>query len=231
MTPEQLMEFAFRVGAAFLMGGLIGLERELHGRPAGLRTHMLVCAASALLMQITVEPIDWLSGVEGQTFNVDASRVVQGIMAGVGFLGAGEIFRHGWNVRGLTTAASIWITAALGVVAGLGLYAVAAGATVAIVIVLVGLNWLELHLPVKVAVRHTIRFAHGEVMEERELRELLRGHGFDVAEVSQALVESGRTFEYRVNMATRDRAAAAHLAQALRGRPDVREFNISIGGE
>jgi putative Mg2+ transporter-C (MgtC) family protein len=229
MTPE--IEFATRLGAALLMGGLIGLERELQGRPAGLRTHMLVCVASALLMQSSVVPITWLGGPDGEGFHIDASRVVQGIMAGIGFLGAGEIFRHGWHVRGLTTAASIWTTAAVGIVVGIGLYTLAAGATVAILVVLLGLNWLEARLPTRLLVRHTIRFAQRDVMDEETLHELMRSHGFTVARVSHALVQSGRVFEYRMNLTTRDRTAVERLSRTLRGKGQVLEFNIAISGE
>jgi putative Mg2+ transporter-C (MgtC) family protein len=230
MSPEQV-EIILRLGTALLIGGLIGLERELQGRPAGLRTHMLVCLASALLMQITVVPIAWLGPEAGETLTVDASRVVQGIMAGIGFLGAGEIFRHGWNVRGLTTAASIWITSSLGVVVGLGQYDVAAVSTTIIILVLAVLGWFEARLPVEIHVRHTIRFARRDAMEEGALRELLHSHGFAIAELSHALIDSGRAFEYRLNLKTRDGGASERLSCSLRGKSDVIEFDISPRGE
>ena len=98
-----------RIAAALLIGGLIGFERTFHGRPAGFRTHSLVCVASALLMLVTVYQSDWMTSTPIDTIRTDPTRMAQGIMTGIGFLGAGVIFKEGLTVRGLTTAASIWI--------------------------------------------------------------------------------------------------------------------------
>ena len=87
-----------RLTGALVIGAMIGFERSFHGRPAGFRTHALVCLASALLMLVTIR--------------ADPTRMAQGIMTGIGFLGAGVIFKEGLTVRGLTTAASIWILSA-----------------------------------------------------------------------------------------------------------------------
>src|SRR5882672_3051455 len=114
------LEMILRLLAALLAGAFIGYERSFHGRPAGLRTHVLVCLASAVLMLVTVYEDHWVR-VVGES-RLDPTRMAQGIMTGIGFLGAGVIVKEGLNVRGLTTAASIWITAAIGVLAGVGLY-------------------------------------------------------------------------------------------------------------
>ena len=103
---------------AVLAGGIIGIERSYHARPAGFRTHTLVCLASSLLMLVTLYQWKWLPGVPLDTVRTDPTRMAQGIMTGIGFLGAGVIFREGLSVRGLTTAASIWITAAIGILIG-----------------------------------------------------------------------------------------------------------------
>lgn len=95
-------------------GGLIGLERSYHGRPAGFRTHTLVCVASSLLMVVTMYQNRWFVGASLDTVRIDPTRMAQGVMTGIGFLGAGVIMREGLTVRGLTTAASIWITAESG---------------------------------------------------------------------------------------------------------------------
>jgi MgtC family len=109
--------------AAAVAGGCIGLERSFHGRPAGFRTHTLVCVASSLLMLVTLYQWQWLPGVPLETIRTDPTRMAQGIMTGIGFLGAGVIFKEGLSVRGLTTAASIWTTAAIGILMGIGLRA------------------------------------------------------------------------------------------------------------
>ena len=112
-----------RIAAALLAGALIGFERSFHGRPAGFRTHSLVCIASALLMLVTVYQSEWMTSVPLDAIRTDPTRMAQGIMTGIGFLGAGVIFKEGLSVRGLTTAASIWITSAIGILVGVGFYA------------------------------------------------------------------------------------------------------------
>ena len=116
---EEHMVIAGRLLAAILAGGLIGLERSFRGRPAGFRTHTLVCLASAVLM--LVPDYEWQLAQLNATDSIrmDPTRMAQGIMTGIGFLGAGVIFKEGITVRGLTTAASIWITAALGILIGI----------------------------------------------------------------------------------------------------------------
>ncbi|MFL4986218.1 MAG: MgtC/SapB family protein, partial [Xanthobacteraceae bacterium] len=112
MDQEALIVTA-RVAAAVAIGAAIGFERTFHGRPAGFRTHALVCVASALLMLVTVYQAEWMHSVAVGGVQTDPTRMAQGIMTGIGFLGAGVIFKEGLTVRGLTTAASIWVTAAI----------------------------------------------------------------------------------------------------------------------
>src|SRR5574340_1694072 len=119
---REYLEIDLHLGSAWLAGSLIGLERSFHGRPAGFRTHALVCLASALLMVVTVYQNQWMTAVPLEAIRTDPTRMAQGIMTGIGFLGAGVIFKDGITVRGLTTAASIWTTAAIGILLGAGLY-------------------------------------------------------------------------------------------------------------
>src|SRR6266568_368167 len=121
MSPEYLT-IIVRIAGALLIGALIGFERSFHGRPAGFRTHALVSLASALLMLVTVYQTGWMTAVPLDAIRTDPTRMAQGIMTGIGFLGAGVIFKEGFTVRGLTTAASIWITAAIGILTGVGFY-------------------------------------------------------------------------------------------------------------
>src|SRR5205085_4171745 len=122
----QELVVVFRIAVALVVGGVIGFERSFHGRPAGFRTHSLVCVASALLMLVTVYQSEWMTAVPLDAIRTDPTRMAQGIMTGIGFLGAGVIFKEGLTVRGLTTAASIWITAAIGILVGIGFYLPAA---------------------------------------------------------------------------------------------------------
>jgi putative Mg2+ transporter-C (MgtC) family protein len=108
-----------RVLLAFVLGGVVGFERERVQRPAGLRTHMLVSAGSACFTVASIYGFGELGTVR------DPARLAAQIVTGIGFLGAGAIFRTGSTVRGLTTASSIWITASIGIVAGLGMFTLA----------------------------------------------------------------------------------------------------------
>jgi putative Mg2+ transporter-C (MgtC) family protein len=106
---------ALHLVIALAAGGIIGLERSYHGRPAGFRTHALVCLSCCMLMILTVYQETWFSAYSLEQISVDPTRMAQGIMTGIGFLGAGVIMKEGLTVRGLTTAASIWITAGIGI--------------------------------------------------------------------------------------------------------------------
>jgi putative Mg2+ transporter-C (MgtC) family protein len=138
-------EMMVRLLAALGAGGLIGYERSFHGRPAGLRTHVLVCLASALLMLVTVYEDHWVR-TTGDS-RLDPTRMAQGIMTGIGFLGAGVIVKEGMSVRGLTTAASIWITAGIGILAGVGLYLPMTFSVLLTLLVLSVFRWIEMRVP------------------------------------------------------------------------------------
>ena len=104
MQQTQYQDIVIHMLSAVLAGGLIGLERSFHGRPAGFRTHTLVCLASSVLMLVTLYQSYWFAAASSEVVRVDPTRMAQGIMTGIGFLGAGVIFKEGLSVRGLTTA-------------------------------------------------------------------------------------------------------------------------------
>jgi len=133
-----------RLVAALVMGGLIGLEREVHGRFAGFRTHILVCVSAALIMIVSERMAAAYSHAAGTpAFRLDPGRIAAGIVTGIGFLGAGTILRHESLVRGLTTAACIWLSASLGIAIGAGYIALALGATAMALFCLMLLGKLE----------------------------------------------------------------------------------------
>src|SRR5712671_824055 len=129
---------ALHLVIALAAGGIIGLERSYHGRPAGFRTHALVCLSSCMLMVLTVYQDTWFSALSLDQITVDPTRMAQGIMTGIGFLGAGVIMKEGLTISGLTTAASIWITAAIGIMIGVGFYFPAGIGTALTLVVLSG---------------------------------------------------------------------------------------------
>jgi putative Mg2+ transporter-C (MgtC) family protein len=132
-----------RVLLAFILGGVVGFERERVQRPAGLRTHMLVAAGSCCFTVASVY------GFEGFGTPSDPARLAAQIITGIGFLGAGTIFRTGSTVRGLTTASSIWITASIGIVAGLGMLLLALFTTALTWFALYYLKGAELRRPAR----------------------------------------------------------------------------------
>ena len=230
MTNEVLI-IVFRILAALVVGALIGFERSFHGRPAGFRTHALVCVASALLMLVTVYQSEWMTAVPLDAIRTDPTRMAQGIMTGIGFLGAGVIFKEGLTVRGLTTAASIWITAAIGILVGVGFYLPAAIDTITALTVLTAFRYIEMRLPTEFYAHHTLKFEREAVIPEDQLRKLVGEHGFTIANLSHRLSDEGKIFEYRMVIRTRDRRNAEKLSQYLRTVPDIKEFRISPTGD
>ena len=230
MSEEHLVILA-RLGGALVIGALIGFERSFHGRPAGFRTHALVSMASALLMLVTVYQTDFMTAVPLDAIRTDPTRMAQGIMTGIGFLGAGVIFKEGLTVRGLTTAASIWVTAAIGILVGVGFYFAAVMGAVATLAVLSAFRLVELKLPGEFYAHHMLRFDRQSVMPEEEVRRLISGHGFTIANLAYRLAESGKIFEYRMVIRTRDPQNAEALSRDLRGLPQVVEFRIAPTGD
>lgn len=129
---------------AGILSSIIGLEREFKGQPAGLRTHVLVSIACSLLMSLSIYAIQKaIKGTSYQTLSYDASRIAAGILSGVGFIGAGTIIKSGMNIRGLTTAATLWLTAALGMACGCGFLFEAIIVTVVSMFFLISLTYVE----------------------------------------------------------------------------------------
>jgi putative Mg2+ transporter-C (MgtC) family protein len=228
-TADDL-QMLWRLLAGLAAGALIGYERSYHGRPAGFRTHALVCMASSLLMLVTVYEAHWVRAVS-DSIRLDPTRMAQGIMTGIGFLGAGVIFKEGLIVRGLTTAASIWMTASIGILVGVGFWMPALFGTIATLIVLSAFRVVEDKLPAEFYAHHHLRFKRDAVMGEAELRKLVGSHGFSVANLSSRLIEDGQFFEYRMVIRSRDKSSAQALSQHLLGLSQVIEFRISPTGD
>ncbi|NVO07481.1 MAG: MgtC/SapB family protein [Rhodoferax sp.] len=214
------------------VGGVIGLERSYHGRPAGFRTHTLVCLASSLLMLVTLYQTKWLPpGASMDAFRTDPTRMAQGIMTGIGFLGAGVIFKEGLSVRGLTTAASIWITAAIGVLIGIGFYFPAVVATILTVGTLSLFRLIEARIPSHHYAQHFISFDRNDAMEEEEIRSMLEKHGFTIANISYRVSDNGADFEYRMVIRTSTPDKFTILARFLRAHQRIKTFRISPTGD
>jgi putative Mg2+ transporter-C (MgtC) family protein len=149
----MLWDFVLRLLAATAMGAAIGFEREYHAKEAGLRTHLLVALGSCLFMILSIYGFDFMLGRDHVSF--DPSRIAAQVVTGIGFIGAGTIILQKQVVRGLTTAAGLWVTAAIGLACGNGMYWVALITTV---IVLVSLGLINVYLPYFSQKEHTVTF-------------------------------------------------------------------------
>ena len=228
---SEYTEMVFRLLAAVLVGGMIGLERSYHGRPAGFRTHTLVCTASSLLMLVTVYEAMWFVPQGAMRVALDPTRLAQGIMTGIGFLGAGVIVKEGLSVRGLTTAASIWITAAIGILMGIGFYFPAAVATALTLGTLSLFRWIESKMPNQSFNHFLVRFKREAVMPEGELQALIGAHGFKVIGMNYRMVGEGKYFDYRMVLSSLDEGNVRALSETLRGTALVFEFRIAATGD
>ena len=133
LTPLVVLT---RIGLAIVLGGIVGMEREMHGRDAGFRTHILVCIGSALIMLVSMYGFP-------DSFGFDHGRLAAQVVSGIGFLGAGTIMREGSSVRGLTTAACLWVVAGVGLAVGAGYYVGAIAGALAAVLTLEVLDRVE----------------------------------------------------------------------------------------
>jgi len=227
----DFFDIALRLIASLIVGSLIGLERSYHGRPAGFRTHSLVCLSTSLLMLVTVYEARWFPSTAQGRISLDPTRMAQGIMTGIGFLGAGTIMKDGLSVRGLTTAASIWITAAIGILIGVGFYFPAAIATVLTLGTLAVFRWIESRIPRQFYAQFEVRFARDKAMPEQEMRRLLHDYGFTVASLNYRLDVDSDSFEYQTVIRSTGADNASHLIQALNKIEAVKEYRISPTGD
>ena len=221
---SELMTIFGRMFLAVLAGGLIGLERSFHGRAAGFRTHTLVCTASAMLVLVSEF---YISGLK-EGLNADPLRTIQGIVTGIGFLGAGVILKEGASIRGLTTAASIWMTAAIGIVIGGGHHTLAFLAAAITIIALVGFRWLEHAIPTHEFAALTIRMPRAGGLREDNINELIGKFGARSRSSGYRLEEEGDILVCELTIHARRRGDFSEIADALTKEPNVVDFNLTV---
>lgn len=166
-------DVVLRLFAATLLGGLIGLEREKHSQPAGLRTHIVVCVGATLAMIVSLE-------MSRFSPSADPSRIAAMVVAGIGFLGAGAIMRFGTTVRGLTTAACLWTVSGIGLAVGAGFYAGAILATFLVLLTTFGLDRIEKWLLVEKAYKKLTVTARETPKILGRVEDVLFQHGVEV---------------------------------------------------
>lgn len=194
-------DLVWPVLAAMTAGGLIGIERTYHGHPAGFRTHILVCVTSCLLMLAAMQQANWsFDWLPAQTVVIDPTRMAHGLLTGIGFLCAGVIFREGFSVHGLTTAASLWVTSAIGVLFGVGLLELAligSGATLAVLAVL---RLLDAKLPHVGVADVVLRWRRDAAPTEPRVRELLRDSGLRAMRLGHLVCPDSGLHEHHVKV-------------------------------
>lgn len=197
--PRYLLIVASRLLVACVLGGIVGFEREhTRHKPAGFRTHILVCMGSCLVTLISEFAVMAFQGV----VNVDPTRIGAQVVSGIGFLGAGAIIRHGVSVRGITTAASIWAVACVGIACGMGFYTAALIATLLIWAVLTCLKVIKIRMPAgKYAVAITVEAQEESVRDISWEREL---GGLGLSIESMDVSRSGGRIIHKMICRTRD---------------------------
>nr|WP_061535243.1 MgtC/SapB family protein [Collimonas arenae] len=231
-APEvaaNVLIFFNLLGALFL-GMLIGYERAYHGRAAGMRTYGLVCMASAGLTVFVGYPALWYGGHVGLSLNPDPTRVVQGVVTGIGFLGAGVIMKEGLNIRGLTTAASIWAASAIGILVGVGFYIAAISLTLLSATCMVWVAKLENWLPSRAGVAILVEFEKGFVPHEDALRELAIQHGYEIVKDSLSISSHDRHAKWHfiaVALDSKKGTSVSELARMMNSYEAVENFELT----
>ena len=215
---------------ALLLGLLVGYERSFHGRAAGMRTYGLVCMASAALTVIAGYPAFWYGGHAATSPLVDPTRVVQGIVTGIGFLGAGVIVKEGFSITGLNTAASIWAASAIGVMVGVGFYFAAILLAVLSALCMSLIYRLEQRLPARSGVAIAVRFGKNFSPNEEVLRKVSHERGYEIARGTLSITFRDGQPEWHFLAVARDKrkgAPVSDLAQMMSHYKGVESFHVA----
>lgn len=189
------IEFFFRLLLAGVLGTIIGLDREYRAKEAGYRTHFLVSLGSALIMIVSQYGFSGVLGTEG--VSLDPGRIASQVVTGIGFIGAGTIVLHKHMVRGLTTAAGIWATAAIGLAIGAGLYWLGVSATLLTLVALELLSFIFKKIEVK---NSLIEFTVGEECIIAQVRKMLDENGYHVTSYQMSEDFTNNKTCYRVSL-------------------------------
>ncbi|MCX7171730.1 MAG: MgtC/SapB family protein, partial [Proteobacteria bacterium] len=215
---------------ALLLGLIVGYERSYHGRAAGMRTYGLVCMASAALTVIAGYPAFWYGGHADMIASADPTRIIQGIVTGVGFLGAGVIMKEGYSISGLTTAASIWASSAIGILVGIGFYASSMLLTLLSAASMMWISRLEGWLPSRQAIAIVLRFRKDFAPREEVLRRVSAERGYEIAGGTIAIDYRDGRSEWRyvaVALSKGKAALISELAGELAQFEGVEDFSLS----
>ncbi|MCL5023945.1 MAG: MgtC/SapB family protein [Nitrospirae bacterium] len=218
-TYEIIMRLL--IGAIF--GGIIGFERSTHGRPAGFRTHLLVCVASVLIM-IVSEYYYYLSLIDPSYIRIDPVRLAAGAVTGVGFLGAGVIIKTGLSVQGLTTAACLWVVSAIGLAVGSGLYIAGTVGFVITYLSLWLLRMIEDRMP-RLSYKFLHVVMHGEGDEEA-VTSVVGKHNSTISNINYERDLEKEECVFDITIASRDRLSAGRILREISSVQNVKKVAI-----
>lgn len=210
-----------RLLLALVLGGAIGLEREIAGKPAGLRTNMLICVGAVLFTEASLRVAMHFADL-GPNVRADPGRIAYGVVTGIGFIGAGTILVLRGTVIGLTSAATLWVVAAIGLVIGLRDYTSAIGATVLVLLTLVAVARFETRFSDKSIHRLKIGVDPDESGGRRELEAILEGSGLRYHVLGFERDEGSTSVSYALHASLRDRDALIHELELSGGVRSVR---------
>lgn len=215
---------------ALALGLVVGYERTYHGRAAGMRTYGLVCMASAALTVLAGYPTFWYGGQVASFVGADPTRIIQGIVTGIGFLGAGVIMREGMNISGLTTAASLWASSAIGIMVGVGFYPAAILLALLSAVCMMWVSRLENWLPSRPAVAVVMQFKKGFSPDETKLNEGVKKYGYQMAGGSISISMKDGMIEWKfvaIAMEKEKGASMSVLSGVLTEADGVENFFLS----
>jgi len=213
---EWRPEFILPLLSALAAGSLIGYEREFRARAAGFRAHALVAVGSALLMIAAQHQIEWAGvAMTTEVIRIDPVRMAHGVLTGIGFLCGGVIFKEGLSVHGLTTAASLWTTSALGMLFGVGMYDLAIAGTVVTLVVLVVFRLVDKVAPSLTLSDVTVRYGRDEAPTEAQLCEEMKALKLKAIRVAHRTSQDGAFVIYEITLTSRGRLGADALVDHL----------------
>ncbi|MBU9200332.1 MgtC/SapB family protein [Burkholderia multivorans] len=227
-TLEANVLIAMNLLGSLLLGMLVGYERAYHGRAAGMRTYGLVCMASCALMVFVGYETDWYGGA-GSPSNPDPTRVVQGIVTGIGFVCAGSIMREGLSINGLTTAASLWVSSAMGIMVGVGFYGAAVVLAVLTLLSMTAGRFIQERLPTKESLSIVLRFQPGTVPDEKTIVAAARSKGYDALMSRLAVSSEDGHLVWRFPLEAvgkKEMRSRAELAKELWDQKTVHSFSL-----
>jgi len=219
-----LVSAIFKLSLSLIVGGLIGLNRERHNQAAGFRTHILICVGSTLLMIISI----YIPQTYFDFKNGDPGRIAAQVVSGIGFLGAGAIIRLGTNIRGLTTAASIWLISAIGMGIGAGLYVISLMTVIIVLFTLIFLERIENKwFPQSLYKTIEIGFSSNN-LPETKIKELFNAHKIYIHDYYISAHNNNNVYcEVRMNVKMPKNLEISEIIEKINTLPSVHSIKIN----